>query len=173
MWKTLLLTLSLFLGTTATRAAQWNVSVKTPSTEYELEGRIGKHPIRMHLAVADVYRCSDSRLQWMVGDEYSGWYEYIAVGKRIAIHGFYNSQGAGGASEHPPLDIYETVDGRQTGVFVTTQDAMFDGTWESFGTSPKKLRYSLEVKRMQTLHPPEPDDSICPQDASGKPSPDP
>ena len=164
MWKRYAAALLLACAAVA-HAKEWNVPLKTPSTEYELKGTIGKLPIRMHLAVTDVYRCTDDHLKFMVGDEYSGWYEYVKVGKHIAIKGFYNSQGAGGASEHPPVDIYEAVDGNETGVFETTQDNVFSGKWQGFGKPPiKELRYTLDVVSSRFLTPPEPDDSICPKE---------
>jgi hypothetical protein len=163
--------MALLAAADCAQAKEWNVPLSSPSTEYELQGTIGKYPIRMHLAVTDVYRCTDDHLQFIVGDKYSGWYAYLKSGKHIAISGFYNSQGAGGASEHPPLDIFETADGKHTGVFVTTQDSVFDGHWENFATPQKTLPYSLQIVSSRTLHPPEPDDSICPKipsDGSGE-----
>jgi hypothetical protein len=163
MWTRIAAAVPLLFCTLHLRAKEWNVPLPSPSTEYELEGVIGKHRIRMHLAVTDVYRCTDNHLQSIVGDEYSGWYEYVKVGKHIPIQGFYNSQGAGGASEHPPVEIYEAVDGKHTGVFETTQDNIFDGTWEDYGDPPKRLPYSLQIVNSNSLNPPEPDDAICPK----------
>jgi hypothetical protein len=162
MWKTIV-TVSMIAAAGVAQSKEWNVPLSSPSMEYELEGTVGRYPVRMHLAVTDVYRCTDDHLKDIVGDRYSGWYAYTKSGKHIAISGFYNSQGAGGASEHPPLEIYETADGKHTGVFVTTQDRVFDGKWENFATPQKTLPYSLQVVTSRTLHPPEPDDSICPK----------
>jgi len=149
-------------------AKEWNVPLQTPSVEYEREGTIGKLPIRMHLAVTDVYRCTDDHLQWLVGDRYSGWYAYTKIGEHLELDGFYNSQGAGGASEHPPLEINETVGGKHSGYFSTTQDNIFHGMWKNIGDPPKALRYSLHVVSSRRLTPAEPDDSICPKGRSAE-----
>jgi hypothetical protein len=163
MWKVLAVAMALLVAAAGAQAKEWNVPLSSPSMEYELHGTIGKYPIFMHLAVTDVYRCTDDHLQFIVGDKYSGWYAYVKSGKHIAISGFYNSQGAGGASEHPPLDIYETAQGKHTGVFVTTHDSVFDGRWENFAVPQKTLPYSLQIVSSRILKLPEPDDSICPK----------
>ena len=163
MWKMIATAMPLIACAIAAHAKEWNVPLPSPFKEYELEGTIGKHSIRMHLAVTDVYRCIDDALQSLIGEEYSGWYEYVKVGKHIAIRGFYNSQGAGGASEHPPVEIVESVDGKHTGVFETTQDNIFDGMWEDYSEPPKWLPYSLHIVNSRSLNPPEPDDAICPK----------
>ena len=159
------LALAGLLGCGAAHAHEWNVPLKSPSSVEELQGTIGKLPIRMHLETTDVWRCTDDRVQFMLGYRYTGWYEYEKSGKHIAIEGFYNSQGAGGASEHPPVEIYETVDGKHTGTFVTTEDNIYRGIWEAWnGEHHRRLRYDLDTVSANTFTVPEPDDSICPKE---------
>src|SRR3954463_8024390 len=88
MWKTIV-TVSMIAAAGVAQSKEWNVPLSSPSMEYELEGTVGRYPVRMHLAVTDVYRCTDDHLKDIVGDRYSGWYAYTKSGKHIAISGFY------------------------------------------------------------------------------------
>lgn len=129
-------------------AAEFNVPDPKPYASYELTGTIGKHAIRMQLNESTLYRCSNGVLQgYDIGVCYAGWYEYTKVGKRIDVRGCYNAQGIGGAAEHPPVEIDEYADGKSTGMFLTTQDDIFNGRWRAAGARPVELPYSMGIVR--------------------------
>ena len=156
-------------------AAELNVPDPIPYASHELTGTIGKHAIRMQLNQSTLYRCSDGVLQgYDIGVCYSGWYEYTKVGKRIKVRGCYNAQGIGGAAEHPPVEIDEYVDGKTTGMFLTTQDDIYSGRWSSGDVRSKKLPYSLHIVRDLPLAQRKADDEvdsrICPHDPDAQTS---
>jgi hypothetical protein len=158
--------------TGACAAAELNVVDPTPTVIHELTGTIGTHAIRMHLSESALYRCADGELLYEIGTCYAGWYEYTKIRKRIDVRGCYNAQGMGGASEHPPVEIDEYVDGKNTGSFLTTQDDILTGRWQANDARSSQLPYRLHIVRdLDTPRKDSADDDarVCRQRASSSP----
>jgi hypothetical protein len=134
----LLIVIVALLTTTLQTLGQGTDTVSsTPATVLELRGTIGKGlAVHMHLEIRDVVRTQGSE-SFVVGEQYTGYYFYDKRGEHIALRGYFNAQGPGGAVDDPEVEIDEVVNGKTTAYFIGhLEDTMFKGHWDS--TNPER-----------------------------------